>query len=471
MAKDPVPELLARATEALEAEFTALPGFEAEPVPGPDEMVAVLDETARRLGDNYPYFHPLYAGQMLKPPHPVARAAYALAMKINPNNHALDGGRASSAMEVEAVKEIAAMFGWKEFLGHLTSSGTVANLEALWIAGKLAPGRRIVGSEQAHYAHQRISGVLKLEFAGVAADERGRMNLDALEDQLRKGDVGTVVATLGTTAMGAVDPLDEILKLKKRYGFRVHVDAAYGGYFGLIAELLEEPARKAYAAIGQADSIVIDPHKHGLQPYGCGCVLFRDPAVGQFYKHDSPYTYFTSKELHLGEISLECSRAGAAAVALWATQRLLPLVPGGEFAQGLAKGRRAAVELDRRVRADARFVALGAPLPGSPNARDPRHPPSLPELDIVVWALALHAADSRTGSEQTRAVFDACAARGLHLALVQLPGSWFGMDDRATNEKGVVTCLRSVLMKPEHEAWMGEIWERLSAACGEVLGA
>ena len=264
MAKDPVPELLARATEALEAEFTALPGFEAEPVPGPDEMVAVLDETARRLGDNYPYFHPLYAGQMLKPPHPVARAAYALAMKINPNNHALDGGRASSAMEVEAVKEIAAMFGWKEFLGHLTSSGTVANLEALWIAGKLAPGRRIVGSEQAHYTHQRISGVLKLEFAGVAADERGRMNLDALEDQLRKGDVGTVVATLGTTAMGAVDPLDEILKLKERYGFRVHVDAAYGGYFGLIAESLEEPARKAFAAIGQADSIVIDPHKHGL---------------------------------------------------------------------------------------------------------------------------------------------------------------------------------------------------------------
>src|ERR1700735_2756488 len=107
MAKDLVPELLARATEGLEAGFAALPGFEAEPEresgSGADAMAAVLEETARRLGDNYPYFHPLYAGQMLKPPHPVARAAYALAMKINPNNHALDGGRASSAMEVEAV--------------------------------------------------------------------------------------------------------------------------------------------------------------------------------------------------------------------------------------------------------------------------------------------------------------------------------------------------------------------------------
>ena len=443
---------LTDAAAALEAEFRSLPEFEAELGASAEAMAQVLEETAHRLGDNYPYFHPLYAGQMLKAPHPVARAAYALAMKLNPNNHALDGGRASSAMEIEAVREIAGMFGWKEFLGHLTSGGTFANLEALWMAGQLEPGRRIVGSEQAHYTHGRISAVLKLEFTGVAADERGRMRLDALEDELRKGAVGTVVATLGTTAMGAVDPLDEIVALAGRYGARVHADAAYGGYFRLIADALDEPARRAYAAMDQADSIVIDPHKHGLQPYGCGCVLFRDPAVGRFYKHDSPYTYFTSKELHLGEISLECSRAGAAAVALWATQRLLSLTTDGAFAEGLRKGRRAALELDRRVREDGRFVALAA---------------GPPELDIVVWAL--HAADLRSSPVEARRVFDACAARGLHLALVQLPGSWFGAHDAAQSEASL-TCLRSVLMKPEHEAWMGEIWERLSAACDAIHG-
>jgi tyrosine decarboxylase/aspartate 1-decarboxylase len=458
MPHDPFLSLLTHATEALETEFGSLPSFEPQLGAGAETMAQVLEETAHRLGDNYPYFHPLYAGQMLKPPHPVARAAYALAMKINPNNHALDGGRASSAMEVEAVREIAAMFGWKEYLGHLTSSGTVANLEALWMAGQLRPEQRIVASEQAHYTHQRISSVLKLEFTSVPADERGRMRLDALEEELRKGDVGTVVATLGTTAMGAVDPLEEILALAGRYGARVHVDAAYGGYFGLIADALDEPARRAYAAISQADSIVIDPHKHGLQPYGCGCVLFRDPAVGRFYKHDSPYTYFTSKELHLGEISLECSRAGAAAVALWATQRLLPLTKDGAFADGLWKGRRAALDLDRRVRGDKRFEALAA---------------GAPQLDIVVWAL--HAADPRTDSEQARRVFDACARRGLHLALVQLPGSWFGLSSPVPISEGpgapTLTCLRSVLMKREHEAWMDAIWERLSAACTEVMSA
>jgi glutamate/tyrosine decarboxylase-like PLP-dependent enzyme len=337
----------------------------------------------------------------------------------------------------------------------------LANLEALWVAGQVAPGKRIVGSEQAHYTHKRISAVLKLDYAGIPADNHGRMCLEALETELRKGNVGTVVVTLGTTAIGAADPLDQIEALRQRYGFRVHVDAAYGGYFRLISESLDEPARRAYAAMGQADSIVIDPHKHGLQPYGCGCVLFRDPAVGRFYKHDSPYTYFTSKQLHLGEISLECSRAGAAAVALWATQQLLPLVPGGEFACGLSRGRAAALELDRRLRRDERrFQTLVA---------------GPPELDIVVWKM--NAESPARASQLADDIFVACATRDLHLALVQLPHSWFqpvtgnvttGRENRDPAE--TVTCLRSVLMKPEHEEWLDRIWERLTASCAEVIG-
>ena len=455
MPRDQVPDLLLRATELLEEQFHDLPAF--EPASGSTassaEMARVLEDAAHRLGDNYPYFHPLYAGQMLRPPHPLARAAYALAMTINPNNHARDGGRASSEMEIEAVRQIAGIFGWKEFLGHLASSGTIANLEALWVAGQLAPGKRIVGSEQAHYTHSRISGVLKLPYTPVAADRRGRMDLEALETELRKGNVGAVVVTLGTTAIAAVDPLDKILALRDQYGFRVHVDAAYGGYFRLISEALAEPARQAYLAIHQADSIVVDPHKHGLQPYGCGCILFRDPAVGRLYKHDSPYTYFTSNQLHLGEISLECSRAGASAVALWATQRLLPPVAGGEFASGLASGRAAAMELDRRLRDDDRFQPLAG---------------GAPELDIVVWRV--RAANAERSSELAHKIFAACATRDLHLALVELPLDWFEPESSTAGNTGKVTCLRSVLMKPEHEAWLDEIWARLAASCAEVLG-
>src|ERR1700686_518121 len=191
--------LFSEVARKLDNGFTRLPAFENS-APGIERLAGVLNATAERLQDNYPYFHPLYAGQMLKPPHPVARLAYALAMWINPNNHALDGGRATSAMEKEAVREIAAMYGWKNFLGHLCGGGTMANLEALWVAGQLHPEKKILASEQAHYTHKRISGVLQLEFEAVPCDARGRMDAGALAKRAERGDVGTVVATMGTTA-------------------------------------------------------------------------------------------------------------------------------------------------------------------------------------------------------------------------------------------------------------------------------
>lgn len=434
--------LLHDALARMEEGFAHLPAADARPL-DPAALRKVLLEAAERMRENYPYFHPQYAGQMLKPPHTVARLAYALAMWINPNNHALDGGRASSAMEKEAVAAIARMFGWDTHLGHLTSGGTLANLEALWIAGELKPGATVLASSQAHYTHRRISAVLKLPFESVAVDRYGRMDLAALERRLQAGGIGTVVATLGTTAVGSVDPLPEILALRGRFGFRLHADCAYGGYYTLAGNLAPE-ARAAFDRIAEADSIVIDPHKHGLQPYGCGCVLFRDPAVGTHYRHDSPYTYFSSKELHLGEISLECSRPGAAAVALWATQRLLPLERGGEFAHMLQDCRAAALAFHAELAKDTRFVTAFPP-----------------ELDIVVWAV--RAGSAAESSRRAQEIFAKAEHAGLYLALAELPAAFFG-DPWGTG--GSVTVLRSVLMKPEHRDALPGILRLLSEGTG-----
>jgi glutamate/tyrosine decarboxylase-like PLP-dependent enzyme len=437
--------ILTRALERLDSRFASLPASEAASCGG-HRLQEVLLELAEKLADNYPYFHPLYAGQMLKPPHPVARLAYSLALYINPNNHALDGGRATSALEKEAVFEIAAMLGWSEFLGHLCGGGTMANLEALWVAGQRHPGKAIVASEQAHYTHSRISGVLQLPFEKIRSDSFGRMDLNALEERAAKGEVGTVVATLGTTATGSVDPLPGILELAARFGFRVHVDAAYGGYFRLAGNLGEN-AQNSFARIAEADSVVIDPHKHGLQPYGCGCVLFRDPAVGRLYQHHSPYTYFSSPQLHLGEISLECSRPGAAAAALWATQKLLPLEPGGEFARGLERGREAALKFWRAIADGGRFVA-----------------PFAPELDILVFLPG--GTSPAEISAKSRRIFAAAARRGLHLAVAELPVRfWKDLGTQKGSEN--VTCLRSVLMKPEHLDWIERIMTLLLEANAE----
>ena len=434
-------KVLERALARLEDGFESLPDLEQRY--DMQAIEAVMMQVAQGMQDNYPYFHPYYAGQMLKPPHPVARLAYMLSLWINPNNHALDGGIASSHFEKEAVAEMAKLFGWTSFLGHLTGGGTMANMEALWISGQLNPDKKVVASEQAHYTHKRISEVLSLDFQPISCDENARMDISELRKVLDDGDVGTVVATIGTTGTGSVDPLLEILKLKEEYGFHLHADAAYGGYF-ILAENLEPHARAVFDHLGEADSIVVDPHKHGLQPYGCGCILYRDPGVGKYYKHESPYTYFTSSELHLGEISLECSRAGASAVALWATQKLLPMVKGGEFAVGLSKGREAALALYEKVASDQHFKTIFPP-----------------ELDILVWAPNGDSASQI--SERSEQLFQAAAQENLHLATFKYPtallrGKWNDVD----LDQPYVTCLRSCLMKPEHLDWVENIWEILS---------
>jgi glutamate/tyrosine decarboxylase-like PLP-dependent enzyme len=275
------------------------------------------------------------------------------------------------------------------------------------------------------------------------------MDAPALARRLAAGGVGTVVATLGTPATGAVDPLATIVELRGRHDFRIHADAAYGGYF-LLTPNLEPETQQAFERMHEAASVVIDPHKHGLQPYGCGCVIFRDPSVGRLYRHDSPYTYYTSTEMHLGEIALECSRPGAAAVALWATQRLFPLVKDGEFAKGLAAGRAAALALYERLRQDGRFV-IGTP----------------PELDILVWAPRANSVTE--ASSLSRRIFAEAAQRGLHLALVSLPLHLIDVQNMQRDREQLI-CLRSVLMKPEHHDWVDRIWAILDEATKAASG-
>lgn len=397
----------------------------------PDAFKAGFEELVDRLGAaNYPYFHPDYAGQMLKPPHPVAVAGYLTAMLVNPNNHADDGGAATSRMEREVVAELAGMFGLPQHLGHLTGGGTVANLEALFVARESHPGRGIAYSADAHYTHSRMCHLLGLEGHAVPVDAAGRMSMPALAELLETGAVGTVVLTAGTTGLGAVDPIDEALALRERYGVRLHVDAAYGGFYTLLPDLADAAA---FRAIARCDSVVIDPHKHGLQPYGCGAVLFADPSVARFYHHDSPYTYFTESDLHLGEISLECSRPGAAAAALWLTLRVL----GMDGLRGvLAANRRAAAEWASLL-----------------DSSDVLTLYQEPALDIVTYFPARDTL-SEVDAETARVLTEGMNASRdpVFLSVLRMSADAFAARGHTvTPDADGARALRSVLMKPESE--------------------
>lgn len=409
----------------------------------PETFEAAFEEFTDRLTANYPYFHPSYAGQMLKPPHPIAVVGYLTVMLINPNNHAQDSGPATARMEREVIAALAGMFGLPTHLGHLTSSGTIANLEALYVARESHPGKGVAFSAESHYTHGRMCGVLGIEGTTVAVDGRGRIDLEDLERVLNTGTIGTVVVTAGTTGLGAIDPIHDVRELTQRHGVRLHVDAAYGGFFSLLAKdgspETVDPA--PWRAIGGCDSVVIDPHKHGLQPYGCGAVLFADPEVARFYLHDSPYTYFTDAEFHLGEISLECSRAGAAAAAFWLTLRVLPLTHDG-LGRFLVASRRAALAWAEIIKASPALELYQEP-----------------ELDIVTYfaggaALSeIDAASARVMAGGMKATEDPVFLSTLRIDAASFARRHPGIKADADAAR----VLRSVLIKPESETHLDRL--------------
>jgi hypothetical protein len=128
----------------------------------------------------------------------------------------------------------------------------------------------------------------------------------------------------------------------------------------------------------------------------------------------------------------------------------MPLIRGGEFAAGLDSCLAAAREFHSRLQASDSFVPL-----------------MQPELDIVVYAVS--AADTSTASERARQVFNDAARQGLHLAMIELPADlvveW--LPEMAGNSD-TVTCLRSVLMKPEHADWLDEIVAILNSCASKL---
>ncbi len=336
----------------------------------------------QRMDGNLPYPSVRYEAQMLRDPALPAVLAYWYTLLSNPNNHAYEGGPVTTEMEMEVVERLLALIGFETGWGHLTSGGSLANMESLWAVRDYRKPGKMVFSKGAHYAWKRIASILRVgPFVELPVDARYRMDVDALESELKKGDVMFVVASVGTTGVGAVDPLEEILSLREKYGFHLHADAAYGGYYrsmildkeGLLKPFapsemaLSEYVYRQLARLGEVDSVTIDPHKHGLVGYGAGSVLFRDEALRRVILNTAPYTYHVTDKPNIGMFTLEGSRPGAAAAAVWLTLQLLPLNDSG-FGQLLQFC---------RAGAEGLYDAL--------SEMQSLHPVSKPDLDLLAF--------------------------------------------------------------------------------------
>lgn len=474
--------------------------------PGYDEAVARLTEELHgllaALKRDVPFFSGRYQGHMLAEQTIASQVGYLAGMLYNPNNVVAEVSPVTTRLELEVAAQLAAMIGYDpaRCWGHLTSGGTVANFEGIWIARgvrylpvglalaarelgvavsvrlpdgaerdlrelplwsllNIAPGEaldaydefhRVVPAEAArqaieefslaavgyqdytrrlaatfsdplpasvvlvsstaHYSWEKIVralGIGSRRLVQVPVDRHARMDTGALEEILaglavRRTSVTAVVSVLGTTEEGAIDRLHEVVAVRERVArehgmvFHLHGDACFGGYAAALtrapdgrrldALAIRSATGSAWpddawvasiAALAEADSVSIDPHKLGYVPYPAGVFLLRDRRSRNLVSLDPPYLTpgeGQPSEGFIGRWILEGSKPGAAAAAVWLSHRVVPLTVEG---YGHLLDRTAAGA--RRLHA-----ALGAP---GALGRFRAVCLSAPDLNVVCWAV------------------------------------------------------------------------------------
>ncbi len=146
--------------------------------------------------------------------------------------------------------------------GHFCAGSTIANLTAIWAARDAAGVKKVVTSQAAHLSVEKACRLLGLECVKVALDERGRLD----REQLPNLDEACLVLTAGTTATGAIDPLELAGEAKW-----THVDAAWAGPLRL-----SRTHSVRLDGIEAADSVAVSAHKWLFQPKDSALVMFRD---------------------------------------------------------------------------------------------------------------------------------------------------------------------------------------------------
>jgi L-2,4-diaminobutyrate decarboxylase len=276
--------------------------------------------------------HPSYMGHQVCPPFPTAVLADFLISTLNQSTAVWEMSPIATVVEQEVVRWLADLAGYPaESLGTAVSGGSAANLTGLLAArarfNAEHDGTRrplILCGGDAHYSIARaaaIMGIPTTDVLKIATDERHRMDVAALAELLDTIDarddaaVLAIVATSGTTATGAFDPLREIADLRDRHRTWLHVDASHGA-----SVLVNERLRQLVDGLDRADSLSWDPHKMMWMPLSLGIVLVRN---GMWLRHafeaDAPYLFNAERASdNIGELTIQCSKR-ADAVKLWVT--------------------------------------------------------------------------------------------------------------------------------------------------------
>jgi L-2,4-diaminobutyrate decarboxylase len=300
--------------------------FSAEPA-----LSTSLPELLKRvIADSTSLHAPRFMGHQVSTPPPAAAVIEMMSALLNNGMAIFEMGKAATAMERAVLRHVAVRMGFPQSAaGILTSGGSLGNLTALLAARQARAGSdvwrqgmrpaaplAVLTGRTTHYSvarATRIAGFGNDGCIAVDVDDKLRMKPAALEQAIhdahkKKRTIVAVVASAGSTAAGAIDPLNDIADICASHGIWLHVDGAHGG-----ALVFSDHARAKVKGIERADSVVMDFHKMLMMPALSTAVLFRDAHTGAAaFAQEAGYLFDDNTDddawSDVGKRTIECTK-------------------------------------------------------------------------------------------------------------------------------------------------------------------
>ncbi len=354
-------EKLSEKTVTTSGGRTKLEKIFREPVPElPSSFEAVFAQVRDDVFGNIMHQdHPRCFSFIPGPSNFVSVMADALASAFNVISADWLEASGPSQVELVTIDWLRQLCGFPASAGGLfVSGGSMANLTALGVARHVKLGDKtanavIYCSDQTHSSIDRawrILGFGRDQICKLPCDENYRLPVAALRRQIQADRAADripfcVIANAGTTNTGSVDPLAELASLGKEENLWLHVDGAYGA-----AAVLCNQGQKLLEGLGQADSLILDPHKWLFQPYEMGCVLVRDMGwLKEAYCVRPEYladVHGIGSEIHYCDYGIQLTRSFRA-LKLWMSLKVFGLaafreavmygIETAEFAESLLR--------------------------------------------------------------------------------------------------------------------------------------
>jgi tyrosine decarboxylase/aspartate 1-decarboxylase len=263
-------------------------------------------------------------GSMCTSPHDFAKEVFTRFIETNLGDPGLFKG--TQELEKEVIQSLAALYNFKGAHGQLVTGGTEANIIGLWAARNMTKKKKVVIPETAHFSFEKACNLLNLEIVRARVDDEKRVDIDDVSSKVDE-DTCAIVGVVGTTEYGSVDDIDALSKVAVKNDIHLHVDAAFGGFVLPFLKDLGYPTPFELPDHG-VDSITLDPHKMGLVPIPCGCILFKNESTMRFVETWTPYLTRNRQHTIVG------TRTGASAASAYAVIKHL----GKEGYRDVVKG-------------------------------------------------------------------------------------------------------------------------------------